>query len=152
MQPLLNNLADVEDLKRSFYNRNLISTREIERFRNSLSWRYRWERYIGEPKAVFESNFGLLRISDRGIQKVLIYAPRRQELTKLSGLQLTVTLVLETRDAVAPGVRALVSFLGSGVVYVLTQVVGRGIGLIGRGVVQGIGNSMQDVKFGKGKK
>ena len=152
MQPLLNNLADVEDLKRSFYDRNLISTREIERFRNSLSGRYRWEQYIGEPKAVFESNFWLLAVSDRGIQKVLIYAPRRQELTKLSGLQLTVTLVLETRDAIAPGVRAVVSFIGSGVVYLLTQVVGRGIGLIGRGVVQGIGNSMQDVKFGKGKK
>ncbi len=152
IQPLLNNLADVEELKRSFYDRSLISTREIERFRNSLSWRYRWHRYIGEPKAVFESNFWLLAVSDRGIQKVLIYAPRRQELTKLSGLQLTVTLILETRDAIAPGVRAVVSFIGSGVVYVLTQVVGRGIGLIGRGVVQGIGNSMQDVKFGKGKK
>jgi len=152
IQPLLNNLADVEDLKRSFYDRNLISTREIERFRNSLSWRYRRERYIEEPKAVFESNFWLLAVSDRGIQKVLIYAPRRQEFTQLSGLQLTVTLILETRDAIAPGVRAVVSFIGSGAIYLLTQVVGRGIGLIGRGIIQGIGNSMQDVKFGKGKK
>lgn len=152
MQPLLNNLADVEDIKKSFYDRNLISTREIERFRNSLSSQYRWRQYVEEPKAIFESGFWLLALNDSGIQKVLIYAPRRQELTKLSGLQLTVTLVLETRDAIAPGVRAVVSFIGSGVVYLLTQVVGRGIGLIGRGIIQGIGNSMQDVKFGKSKK
>ncbi|MEG4329441.1 DUF3685 domain-containing protein, partial [Microcoleus sp. herbarium5] len=37
----------------------------------------------------------------------------------------------------------------AGVVYVLTQVIGRGIGLIGRGIIQGIGNSLQDSKFGK---
>lgn len=152
VQPLLNNLADVEEIKKSFYDRSLISTREIERFRNSLSWRYRLKEYVEEPKAIFESSFWLLAISDRGIQKVLIYAPRRDELVKLSGIQLTMTLVLETRDAIAPGVRAVVSFIGSGVVYLLTQVVGRGIGLIGRGIIQGIGNSMQDVKFGKGKK
>lgn len=152
MQPLLNNLADVEDVKKTFYDRNLISTREIERFRNSLSWEYRLRQYVEEPKAIFESGFWLLALNDSGIQKVLIYAPRRQELAKLSGLQLTVTLVLETRDAIAPGVRAVVSFIGSGVVYLLTQVVGRGIGLIGRGIIQGIGNSMQDVKFGKSKK
>ncbi|MDY6802551.1 MAG: DUF3685 domain-containing protein [Cyanobacteriota bacterium] len=152
MQPLLNNLADVEDIKKSFYDRNLISTREIERFRNSLSWQYRLREYVEEPKAIFESGFWLFALNDSGIQKVLIYAPRRQELAKLSGLQLTVTLVLETRDAIAPGVRAVISFMGSGVVYLLTQVVGRGIGLIGRGIIQGIGNSMQDVKFGKSKK
>ncbi|MEZ2322328.1 MAG: DUF3685 domain-containing protein, partial [Microcoleus sp.] len=40
---------------------------------------------------------------------------------------------------------------GVGVVYVLTEVVGRGIGLVGRGVIQGIGNSLQDSKFGKNR-
>ena len=152
MLPLLNNLADVEEIKESFYDRQLISTREIERFRNSLSWRYRLQRNIWEPKAIFESSFSLLVLSDRGFEKISIYAPRRQELAELSGVRLIVTLTLETRDAIAPGVRAVISFIGTGVVYLLTQVVGRGIGLIGRGIIQGIGNSFQDIKQGKNKK
>ena len=65
---------------------------------------------------------------------------------------MTVTLLLETRDAIAPGIRATVSFIGSGIVYLLTQVIGRGIGLIGRGIIQGVGNSFQDIKFGKNNK
>jgi hypothetical protein len=41
-------------------------------------------------------------------------------------------------------VRQVVSIVGSGLVYVLTQVVGRGLGLIGRGILDGIGNAKLD--------
>lgn len=138
VQPLLNKLADVEAIKQNFYDRRLISTREIERFRNNLSWKYRLNNYIGEPKAIFESRYELFVLASRGIAKISIYAARGQELSQLSGIQLAVTLVLETRDAIAPPLKAAVAFLGSGIVYVLTQVVGRAIGLIGRGILQGI--------------
>ncbi|HEY9747114.1 MAG TPA: DUF3685 domain-containing protein [Allocoleopsis sp.] len=149
MQPLLNHFADVEAIKQAFYDRRLISTREIERFRNSLSWKYRLERYVGEPKAIFESQYELFVLDSRGIAKTPIYAPRNQELRDLSGLQLVMTLVLETRDAIAPRFRSAIAFLGSGLVYVLTEVVGRGIGLIGRGILQGIGSAWQDTKVGR---
>ena len=59
MQPLLNSLADVEEIKENYYDRKLISTREIERFRNELSWKYRLNKYINEPKAMFESSYEL---------------------------------------------------------------------------------------------
>jgi DNA-binding NarL/FixJ family response regulator len=149
MQPLLNNFAYVEEIKQVFYDGKLISTREIERFRNNLSWKYRWNSYFVEPKAIFESRFWLYVLGVNGIKRISIYAPRNQELAELSGWQLVLTLVLETRDAIAPRVRAVISLLGTAVVYILTQVIGRGIGLIGRGVIQGIGNSLQDGKFGK---
>ncbi|MGD1705132.1 DUF3685 domain-containing protein [Dapis sp. BLCC M229] len=149
IQPLLNNFADVEEIKEDFYSRQLLSTRDIEKFRNRLSWKYRIEEYIEEPKEIFESNFSLFVLNERGIKKISIYSPRRHELGKLSGIPLTVTLLLETRDAIAPGIRATVSFIGSGVVYLLTQVIGRGIGLIGRGIIQGVGSSFQDAKFGR---
>nr|WP_228052101.1 DUF3685 domain-containing protein [Tychonema sp. LEGE 07199] len=149
VQPLLNNFANIEEIKQNFYDGKLISTREIERFRNNLSWRYRWDNYFVEPKAIFESRFWLFVLGDAGIKRIAIYAPRNRELAQLSGLQLVLTLLLEARDAIAPRVRAVISLLGAAVVYVLTQVIGRGIGLIGRGIIQGIGNSLQDGKFGK---
>lgn len=151
MQPLLNRFGNVEAIKHNFYDKRLLSTREVERFRNNLSWRYRLERLVGEPTAIFESRFSLLVLSEDGIIKTSIYAARNQELAQLAGIPLTVTLALETRDAIAPRLRSVISFLGSGVVYVLTDVIGRGIGLIGRGIVKGIGNALQDVKLSRNR-
>ncbi|MEM1254484.1 MAG: DUF3685 domain-containing protein [Cyanobacteria bacterium P01_H01_bin.21] len=146
MQPLLNRLADVEVIKKGLYSRRIISTRDIERFRNDLSWRYRWNRLVNEPTAIFESQYRLYTLGPRGIMLTPIYAPRRDELDQLSGLPWAMTLLLETRDALSPRVRALIALVGSSVVYVLTEVVGRGIGLVGRGILQGIGSAWQDTR------
>lgn len=147
MQPLLNRFGNVVAIKQNFYDRRLLSTREIERFRNNLSWKYRVQRYLKEPTAIFESRYGLLMLADLGIVKTSIYAPRNQELDDLAGVGLAVTLALEARDAIAPRFRSAIAFVGSGVVYVLTEVIGRGIGLIGRGIIKGVGNVVQDPGF-----
>jgi hypothetical protein len=147
--PLLNLLGDVETIKQNFYDRRLMSSREIARFRNNLSWRYRLDKYVGEPTAIFESQYRLFVFHGRGIKSTAIYASRKSELEQLSGLQLAVTITLEARDAIAPRVRSVLSVVGSGVIYVLTEVVGRGIGLIGRGVLKGLGNAWSDARSGR---
>lgn len=144
MQPLLNRFADLESMKTGFYDRRLLSSREIERFRNDLSWRYRIDRYIGEPQAIFESQYRLFIFTNYGIERTAIYAPRPQELAQLGGIPLIVTLALETRDAISPRLRSVTIFIGSGIVYLLTEIIGRGIGLIGRGVIKGVGNIWQE--------
>jgi DNA-binding NarL/FixJ family response regulator len=149
VQPLLNEFSDVETIKQSFYARHLISSRELARFRNNLSWRYRTLQGLEEPRAIFESRYELFALSDTGIKRTSIYAPRRQELEQLRGIPLAVTLAYETRDAIAPRLRGVVAWVGKGVVYVLTQVLGRGIGLVVRGVIQGVGSTLQDTRFGK---
>ncbi|KST67321.1 DUF3685 domain-containing protein [Mastigocoleus testarum] len=140
VQPLLNCLGDLEVIKQNYYEPKLFSTREIESFRNNLSWKYRLQNYIGEPKAIFESRYELFVFGPRGLAKISIYAPRGEELNRLGGVPLIVTLMLEFSDAVKPRLQAIFSLLGSGVVFVLTKVVGRSLGLIGRGIIQGIGS------------
>jgi DNA-binding NarL/FixJ family response regulator len=144
MQPLLNNFGNVESIEAGFYDRRLLSSREIERFRNNLSWRYRIDRYIGEPQAIFESQYRLFIFTTYGIERITIYAPRTQELSQLAGIPLVVTLALETRDALSPRLKSATTFIGSSIVYLLTEIIGRGIGLIGRGVIKGIGNIWQE--------
>jgi len=141
MQPLLNHFADVEEIKQKFYDYRLIPTRELERFRNNLSWHYRLESYWGEAQAIYESRFYLFTFTNTGIKKVDIYASRRHELVKLSGIPFLVTLLLELQDAIAPRLRSVTAFIGTGLVYLLKNVVGKGIGLIGKGILQGIGDS-----------
>ena len=147
MQPVLNRYPDVESLKRSLYQRRMMSTRDITRFRNDLSWRYRWDLWVNDPKAIFESKYQLFALTPTGIQTHTVYAPRRDELDSLSGLQYAMTLALEARDAIAPRLRSTLSLAGSSVVFVLTEVIGRGIGLIGRGIVKGVGSTWQDIRF-----
>ena len=149
MSPLLNYFADVEAIKQNFYNQQLISSRDIARFRNNLSWRYRKLQLLDEPEAIFESRYHLLVLSDTGIKPTAIYAPRTHELEQLQGLSFVVSIAYELRDAISPRLRATVAWAGRGVVYFLTQVIGRGIGLIVRGVIQGVGSAWQDTRLGK---
>lgn len=142
MQPLLNNFADVEEIKQKFYNYHLIATREVEKFRNDLSWHYRLESWWGEAQAIYGSQYHLFNFTESGINKVDIYAPRGRELAQLTGVSLLVTLLLEFQDAVTPRLRTLTKFIGTALVYVLKNILGRGIGLIGKGILQGIGDSL----------
>jgi DNA-binding NarL/FixJ family response regulator len=149
MQVNLNNFSDSETSKYNLYQKNYRTSREIANFRNELAWRVRQNRYFQEPKAIFESQYRLFYFNGIGITQKFIYAPRTEELEKLRGIPWLVTIAIETRDAIAPRMRSLIAFVGSGVVYFLTQVIGRGIGLIGKGILQGIGNSFSENRYGK---
>ena len=45
-----------------------------------------------------------------------------------------------------PRLKMATTFMGSSIVYLLTEIIGRGIGLVGRGVIKGIGNILQENK------
>ncbi|MDR9402806.1 MAG: DUF3685 domain-containing protein [Halothece sp. Uz-M2-17] len=143
MQVILNQFGEQETVKNSLYADEYRSSREIARFRNELSWQYRQTYYFQEPKIIFESRQEFFVLRGNRIQTVSIYAPRKEELEQLEGIRLAVTIVLELRDAIAPRFRAVFGVVGQAVVYLLTQVIGRGIGLIGRGILQGIGKSVE---------
>ena len=74
-----------------------------------------------------------------------VYASRKAELEQLTGVPWLATIVIEIRDAIAPLVRKFIALAGSGVVFVLTQVIGKGLGLIGKGIIQGVGSTIKDV-------
>lgn len=144
VQPLVNRFPHHESVKQRFYRRNLISTRETERLRNQLSQRYRWQRYWDEPRAIFESRYQLLRIQNQAIVRYPVYSGRTAELAQLQGIPWLVTLGLEFQDAIAPVLRAVANYIGRTSAYLLTRIIGRGLGLIGRGILQGIGSTLQN--------
>ena len=144
MQVILNNFYDLEIFKYNLYDNNYKSSRELARFRNELSWRYRQEIYWDNPQNIFESRYRLFILNKGRIQILYLYAPRKLELEKLRGIPWLATIAIETRDAIAPRLRAVLAFAGSGVVFILTQVIGKGLGLIGKGILQGIGKSIND--------
>jgi hypothetical protein len=134
--------ADWPELRRYLLRPELLATRNLERLRNQLNARQRWSSWFERPIQVYESRRPLYRLEHGAIQTVDLLEPRDQELRQLGWLQQAVTLALESRDALAPQLRSLVRGLGNLLVMLLTQVVGRAIGLIGRGILQGMGRSV----------
>ena len=72
----------------------------------------------------------------------MLIEPRDEELNQLGWWQRQVALLLETRDALAPQVQIVIQRLGDLAVVLLTRVLGRAIGLIGRGIAQGMGRGL----------
>lgn len=144
VQIILNNFYNLEKLKYQLYRSEYKSDRSIARFRNQLSWKYRQAKYIDRPQNIFESRYRLYILDGGRIRSLYVYAPRQLELERLTGIPWLTTIIIEFRDAVAPLVRKFIALAGSGVVFVLTQVIGKGLGLIGKGIIQGIGSTIKN--------
>lgn len=137
--------ADWPELRRYLLRDTLLPTRNLERLRNQLNAQQRWLNWVERPIQLYESRRSLFCLQPAGIGRFDLTEPRDGELKRLPLPQQLVTLALEVRDALAPQVQRLVRSLGDLVVVLLTRVVGRAIGLVGRGIAQGMGRS-----FGRG--
>ncbi|MEM1368226.1 MAG: DUF3685 domain-containing protein [Cyanobacteria bacterium P01_H01_bin.15] len=147
MQVILNNFSEEKAIAQALYAQRWVSSRELARFRNELSWSARQARLWQSPQDIFESRYSVDYFAGSELRSTYLYVSRQRELTQLRGWGLTVTLILESRDALAPRLQGLVNWTGRGMVYLLTEVIGRGIGLIGRGIILGVGNVLQDVRY-----
>ena len=135
--------ASWPELRRYLLVPELLSTRNLERLRNQLNAQQRWSTWLERPVAIYESRRQLLTLESNRIASHQHTEPRDQELRQLSWDQQLVTLALESRDALAPQLHGLIRGLGRLIVLLLTQVIGRAIGLVGRGIVQGMGRSLR---------
>tara|TARA_Y100001968_G_scaffold69693_1_gene60830 strand:+ start:10228 stop:11853 length:1626 start_codon:yes stop_codon:yes gene_type:complete len=138
---LLNVTSQWHELRNYLLDQDLISTRELERLRNQLNAQSQWQKLIKRPIRLYESKRILYTIDAANIKTYIITESRDDELKELSWLQQQVALIIETRDALAPQVQSLVKYLGDLMVVVLTKIVGRAIGLIGKGIAQGMGRT-----------
>ena len=130
------------ELRRYLLGERLLATRELDRVRNQLNSQLRWADWIERPIQLYESRRLLFELRGGRIQPRLLTEPRDEELNQLGWWQRQVALLLETRDALAPQVQAVIQRLGDLAVVLLTQVLGRAIGLIGRGIAQGMGRGL----------
>jgi len=141
---LLNSCSSWPELRRSMLMPELLSTRQLDRQRNRINSLDRWQNLVERPMAIYESRRLLYDIGNGQLEQSVVHELRDAELRQLSWWQQAITLVLETRDALAPQVELLINRLGSLTVLLLTRVLGRAIGLIGRGVLQGLGRGLQN--------
>jgi hypothetical protein len=134
--------SDWPELRRYLLRPELLATRNLERLRNQLNAQQRWTSWFDRPIHLYESRRPLFRLGTGAIDCVDLTEPRDAELRQLGWVQQAFTLALEARDALAPQLQSLLKRLGDLLVVLLTQVLGKAIGLVGRGIVQGMGRSL----------
>ena len=129
------------ELRTVLINPELQSTRNFERFRNNINNYNRWHDYIYMPIYLYESKREYIDIIDKKFTRYFKNENREKELENLEWLQKQVTLLVEIRDAVAPQLEIAVKYISNLFVTFLTKVVGKAIGLVGKGILQGLGRS-----------
>ena len=139
---LLESCGEWPELRRYLLRDSLLATRELDRLRNRPNTQMRWSDWVERPIQLYESQRTLFQLRQGRIEPLQLTEPRDYELNQLGWWQRQVALLLETRDALAPQVQGLVRRLGDLAVVLLTQVLGRAIGLVGRGIAQGMGRSL----------
>jgi len=141
---LLNNCSGWPELRRAVLLPDLLATRQLDQLRNRINSVERWHTLVERPLAIYESRRLLFDIQAGRVEPTMVCDLRDAELRQLSWWQQAFTLLLEARDALAPQVELLINRVGGLMVLLLTRVVGRAIGLVGRGVMQGLGQGLQN--------
>ena len=129
------------ELRTVLIDPELQSTRNFERFRNNINNYNRWHEYIYMPIYLYESKREYIDIIDNKFTRYFKNENREKDLENLEWLQKQVTLLVEIRDAIAPQLEIAVKYIGNLFVTLLTKVVGKAIGLVGKGILQGLGRS-----------
>ena len=141
-EEIISSCYDWPELRKYFLNKELVSTRELERKRNHINTKNQLQNIFKKPVRLYESKRLYYTVKKNVIEKIIIFEPRDDELRKLDWTQRQIAFVIEVRDALAPQVQAIIQYLGDLIVLILTKVVGRSIGLIGRGIAQGMGKKL----------
>ena len=141
-EEIISSCSEWPELRTYLLNKELVSTRELERKRNQININNQLQSIFRKPIRLYESKRLYYTIKNNVVEKIIILEPRDDELRKLDWVQRQIAFILELRDALAPQVQSIIQYLGDLIVLILTKVIGRSIGLIGRGIAQGMGKNL----------
>ncbi len=141
-EEIISSCSEWPELRKYFLSKELVSTRELERKRNHINTNNQLQNLFKKPVRLYESKRLYYTVKNNKIEKIMIHEPRDDELKKLDWVQRQIAFTIELRDALAPQIQAIIQYLGDLIVLILTKVIGRSIGLIGRGIAQGMGRNL----------
>lgn len=135
---IINEFSSVYEIRKNFYRSNFLSLRNVERFRNNLSWQSKVRNYIKRPADIYNSQLGIWVIRTTGIYYRTIYANRSVELSTLKQFSLLTLISIEAKDFLVSRIDEAIYFFGNTVRYTFTSIIGQVIGLVWRGIIEGL--------------
>ena len=130
--------SSVYAFRQTLYRSKFLSLRNFERFKNNLSWQLITKRYFQRPVDLYNNRYEIFILRTNGIYCRTIYANRSADVGSLTNLSLLTLVLIELRDFISSRVDEAVYFLSKGLRFTLTSVFGQVIGLIWRGIIEGL--------------
>ena len=130
--------SSVYAFRQTLYRSKFLSLRNFERFKNNLSWQLITKKYVQRPIDLYNNRYEIFILRTNGIYCRTIYANRSTEIGSLTNFSLLTLMVIELRDFVNSRVDEAIYFISKGIRFTLTSVFGQVIGLIWRGVIEGL--------------
>jgi hypothetical protein len=135
---LASDFSSVSDIRQTLYKSNFLAVRNSEHFKNKIIWQGYIRTFITRPKSLYNSEFRLFIVRPNGIYCRVIYTNRVEELLLLNKFPLLVINYIELQDFLVARSNSSFVLFGKGSRYFFTSIVGRVIGLIWKGVLEGL--------------
>jgi len=132
------NFSSIYAFRQTLYKSKFLSLRNFERFKNNLTWQLRVRMYMQDPLDLYNNRYEVCIIRTSGIYYKTIYANRSREVASLTKFSLLVVVFIEIRDFLTSRFDEGIYFISKGVRFTFTSVVGQVIGLIWRGIIEGL--------------
>jgi hypothetical protein len=130
--------SSVYAFRQTLYRSKFLSLRNFERFKNNLSWQLITRIYVQRPLDLYNNRYEILILRINGINCRTIYANRSKEITSLSNFSLLTLMFVEAKDFLTNRLDETIYLISKGIRFTLTSVFGQVIGLVWRGVIEGL--------------
>ena len=130
--------SSVYAFRQTLYRSKFLSLRNFERFKNNLNWQLVTKQYIQHPVDLYNNRYEILILRVDGIYCRTIYANRSKKIAYLTNFSLLTVTLIELKDFVNSRLDETIYFLSKSIRFTLTSVFGQIIGLIWRGIIEGL--------------
>ena len=130
--------SSIYTFRQTLYKSKFLSLRNFERFKNNLIWQLLVKVYIQHPVDVYNNRYEILTLRTSGIYCQTIYTNRSGEMSSLKNISLVTITAIELKDFITSRLDEIIYLIGKGFRFSLTSVFGQVIGLIWRGVIEGL--------------
>ena len=138
MTIILNEFALVSTIRQYLFKSNFLSFQQVEGFKNNIAWQAAIKKYIERPKNIYGSQYCLWVLRKEGIINQWIYSNQYPELLTLSESSLLIITYTELKDFLKIRFNEIIYKVGEGIRYSLTTLLGKSVGLIWRGILDGL--------------
>ena len=134
------NFSFLYSFRQTLYRSKFLSLRNFERFKNNLVWQLRLKIYIHKPTLFYSSSYCLFLLRADGIYAKTIYTNRSKDLALLANFPLVTVTLIELKDFLLSRFDEILYFISSTLRFTLASVIGQFIGLVWRGIIEGLKN------------
>jgi len=132
------NFSSIYAFRQTLYKSKFLSLRNFERFKNNIIWQLRISNYIKRPLDLYNNRYNIFILRTSGVYSKTIYANRSREITSLKKIPLITIIFVEIQDFLTGRLDEAFYFISKGVRFTFTSVFGQIIGLVWRGIIEGL--------------